>query len=59
MRDDRVVTFIDRLPAGTHRYKYVARATTPGRFVLPPAKAECMYAPDVYGRTAASVVDVH
>jgi hypothetical protein len=58
MRDDRVLTLVDRLPAGSHRYTYVVRATTPGRYVVPPAKAECMYAPDIYGRTAASVVDV-
>ena len=31
-------------------YTYVARATTPGQFVVPPAKAEEMYAPEVFGR---------
>jgi uncharacterized protein YfaS (alpha-2-macroglobulin family) len=29
----------------------------PGRLVVPPAKAECMYAPDVFGRTAAAVFE--
>lgn len=28
------------------------RATTPGRYVLPPARAEAMYTPEVYGRSA-------
>lgn len=37
--------------------RYVLRVTSGGRFVAPPAKAECMYAPDVFGRTGASVVD--
>ena len=33
---------------GVHTYRYVARATTPGTFVVPPAKAEEMYTPEVY-----------
>jgi hypothetical protein len=28
------------------------------RFVVPPAKAERIYAPNVFGRTAASVVEI-
>lgn len=56
LRDDRVVTFFDDLPAGAHHTSYVLRVTSAGRFVLPAAKAECMYAPDVFGRTAASIV---
>ena len=31
---------------------YVARATTPGSFVVPPTKAEEMYHPEVFGRSA-------
>ena len=30
-----------------------ALATTPGEYVLPPLKAEEMYSPEVYGRTAS------
>ena len=56
LRDDRVVTFFDALPAGEHHTSYVLRVMSGGRFVTPPAKAECMYAPDVFGRTGASVV---
>jgi alpha-2-macroglobulin len=41
-----------------YRYRYLARATTIGSFVVPPAKAEAMYAPEVFGRTAATRVDV-
>jgi uncharacterized protein YfaS (alpha-2-macroglobulin family) len=50
-RDDRVVLFADRLPAGVHVSSFVARATTPGDFVLKPAHAEEMYAPEVFGRS--------
>jgi len=55
LRDDRVVTFFDQLPAGQLRTTYVLRVVSGGTYVVPPTKAECMYAPDVFGRTAASV----
>ncbi len=57
MRDDRVVTFFDRLRAGTTRTTYRLRVIAAGRFAHPPAKVECMYAPDVFGRTAAATVE--
>jgi uncharacterized protein YfaS (alpha-2-macroglobulin family) len=50
-RDDRLVLFADRLPPGVHVASFVARATTPGEFVLSPAHAEEMYAPEVFGRS--------
>jgi uncharacterized protein YfaS (alpha-2-macroglobulin family) len=50
-RDDRLVLFADRLPAGIHETSFVARATVPGRFVSRPARAEEMYAPEVFGRS--------
>jgi uncharacterized protein YfaS (alpha-2-macroglobulin family) len=50
-RDDRLVLFADRLPAGIHETSFVARATLPGRFVSRPARAEEMYAPEVFGRS--------
>lgn len=56
-RDDRVVFFVDHMPAGMYHYRYLARATTHGSFVLPPTQAEEMYAPETFGRTgAASIV---
>ena len=58
LRDDRVVFFIDHLAAGIYHYRYLARATTPGRFVVPPTRAEEMYNPEVFGRTAASQLEV-
>jgi alpha-2-macroglobulin len=50
MRDERVEAFASILWEGVHNYTYVARATTPGVFVVPPAKAEEMYHPETYGR---------
>jgi hypothetical protein len=58
VRDDRVLFFVDTLPAGLHHYRYLARATTFGRFVLPPTRAEEMYQPEVFGRTGATEVTV-
>ncbi len=51
-RDSMVVLFADRLPAGVYEYTYVARATTIGDFVIPPTRAEEMYQPETFGRTA-------
>jgi uncharacterized protein YfaS (alpha-2-macroglobulin family) len=50
LRDDRVEAFTTMLWEGEHVYTYFARATTPGLFVVPPAKAEEMYAPETFGR---------
>jgi hypothetical protein len=52
LRDDRTEAFTTLLPAGTYTYSYVARATTPGSYVVPPTRAEEMYAPETFGRTA-------
>ena len=56
MRDERVEAFATLLWEGTHEYTYTARATTLGRFYVPPTKAEEMYSPEVFGRTSSCVV---
>lgn len=58
LRDDRVLFFVDHMAAGMYHYRYLARATTLGKFVVPPTKAEEMYTPETFGRTAASLVEV-
>jgi alpha-2-macroglobulin len=50
LRDDRAEAFTSLLREGEHEYSYFARATTPGLFVVPPPKAEEMYAPETFGR---------
>ncbi|MCL2012339.1 MAG: MG2 domain-containing protein [Cystobacterineae bacterium] len=57
-RDSKVVLFADELSPGTYEYRFWARATTIGKFVLKPAMASLMYQPDVWGSTAASVFEV-
>jgi uncharacterized protein YfaS (alpha-2-macroglobulin family) len=58
LRDQRAEAFASLLWEGVHDYSYVARATTPGTFVAPPAKAEEMYSPEVFGRSATEWVVV-
>lgn len=56
LRDDRAEAFATWLPGGTYDYTYVARATTPGRFVAPPTRAEMLYEPEVFGRSGTDIV---
>lgn len=58
LRDERVEAFTSLLWDGVYSYSYIARATTPGSFVVPPAKAEEMYAPETFGRSAGDRVIV-
>jgi hypothetical protein len=54
LRDDRALFFSNELPPGVHTVSVVARATTPGDYLLVPARAEAMYAPEVFGRSEGS-----
>jgi hypothetical protein len=58
MRDERAEAFTSYLWEGVYEYTYIARATTPGTFVVPPAKAEEMYSPEVFGRSSGNKVIV-
>jgi alpha-2-macroglobulin len=58
LRDERAEAFTTLLWEGQHIYEYVARATTPGTFVVPPPKAEEMYHPETFGRGASDRVIV-
>ncbi len=58
MGDSRVLYSATYLWQGTYNMTYIARATTPGVFVRPPAHAEEMYNPAVYGRSDGGVFTV-
>ncbi len=58
LRDERAEAFTSLLWDGVYEYTYITRATTPGVFVVPPAKAEEMYSPEVFGRSASDTVIV-
>lgn len=55
-RDDRVLLFSDRMAPGVYQHSYIARATTPGSYYLPPARIAEMYQPEVFGRTPSGRV---
>jgi len=56
--DDRIQLFATRLSEGVHTFSYIARATTAGTFRTAPARAEEMYEPEVFGRTATAVIEI-
>ena len=58
LRDNRAEAFTTLLWEGSYRYRYTARATTPGTFTAGPPKAEEMYSPEVFGRGATDRVVV-
>ena len=58
LRDDRVEAFSALVWEGVYDYRYVARATTPGTFVVPPPRAEEMYSPETFGHGASDRVVV-
>ncbi len=59
VHDDRVLTFVTHMAAGMFHYRYLARATTSGRFIVPPTRVECMYEPETFGRTGGGIFEVN
>ena len=57
-RDDRFVAAMDLPGREPFAFAYVARAVTPGDFLLPGAEARDMYRPTVTARTAARRVAI-
>jgi hypothetical protein len=58
VHDDKVLVFVEHLNAGAYHFRYLARATGIGSFIVPPTRAECMYEPEIFGRTAATQIKV-
>lgn len=58
LRDDQARAFADRMWAGVWDHDYITLATTPGTFVVPPTRAEEMYAPETFGRSSTDRVVV-
>jgi hypothetical protein len=56
LRDERAEAFTPFLWEGVYEYSYLTRATTPGRYIVPPARAEEMYSPEVFGRSGSDIV---
>lgn len=58
LRDDRVILYADRVPAGVYHIYYPVAATTPGVYTVPGARAELMYSPEIFGSSGAARVEV-
>jgi hypothetical protein len=56
--DSEVRFFFDQLDRGKHEVSFLLRTTTPGAFPTPPAQAELMYQPEVFGRTDGAVYTI-
>jgi hypothetical protein len=48
--------FFDRFPQGTCDVSFMIRAVRPGVYPTPPAQAECMYEPEVFGRDGGTLI---
>jgi uncharacterized protein YfaS (alpha-2-macroglobulin family) len=55
---DKVVAYGDRLDAGVYTLHYLVRSVTPGTFEWPGAEIHLQYAPEEFGRSASSVLEV-
>ena len=53
---DRIQAYADHLDAGVYSLHYLVRSVTPGTFTWPGAKAHLQYAPEEFGRTAATTL---
>jgi uncharacterized protein YfaS (alpha-2-macroglobulin family) len=56
--DDEVRFHWDSFPAGKREVEFRFRAVMPGIYPTPPAQAECMYEPEVFGRSAGELVRI-
>jgi len=59
LRDERAEAFQSLLWEGKYEFSFVCRATTRGKFVVPPAMAEEMYSPEVFGRSSTDKVVIN
>lgn len=58
LHDDRVSLYAYYLPPGTFRYTYLAQATVPGRYGVPPTHVSETFFPEVFGRSQGQALTV-
>ena len=56
--ENGMVLSLYQVSAGTKTYTYKARVISEGTFIVPPATASLMYAPEVYGRSEVSTLTI-
>jgi uncharacterized protein YfaS (alpha-2-macroglobulin family) len=55
---DRIVAYADRLQPGVYTLHYLVRSVTPGIYEWPGANVHLQYAPEEFGRSASSSLEV-
>ncbi|MEB3829998.1 alpha-2-macroglobulin family protein [Phormidium sp. CCY1219] len=55
---DRVIAYAERLNPGVYYLRYLVRSVTPGTYEWPGARVHLQYAPEEFGRSASSVLEV-
>jgi hypothetical protein len=61
VRDDRLVLFpypVSGTPGAPQTWHYTVRAVTPGRYVVPPLRAEAMYDPSIRSTHGRGEIEV-
>ena len=58
IRDDRVDFASEYSSIGDYTHEFLARATSPGKYVRPPTVAVLMYQPEITARTAADRIEI-
>ena len=58
LRKSGLMLYAERLQPGVYNYSFRLRAVAPGSFITPPARAEEMYAPEVFGSTASQMLEI-
>lgn len=54
--DNEVQYFFDSFESGKKEIEFYFRAVRPGVYPTPPIQAECMYEPEIFGRTSGRLV---
>ena len=55
---DRIVAYSDSYEAGIYTLHYLVRSVTPGTFLYPGAEVHLQYAPEEFGRSADSTLQI-
>lgn len=56
--ENGMVLSLYQIASGERTYTYKARVISEGTFIVPPATASLMYAPEIYGRSDAETVQI-
>ncbi|EKD99981.1 MAG: hypothetical protein ACD_22C00118G0004 [uncultured bacterium] len=56
--ENGIVLSLYKIASGNRTYTYKARVVSEGTFIVPPATASLMYAPEIYGRSGTQILKV-